>query len=60
MMRFELTRGDVYCCNTELNCTQCNDSNPTVSLKCCTYQQKITEVFSSQCPTVTIIPHQLQ
>ncbi len=40
VMSSELTR-DVYCCNTELNCTQCNDCNQTigVGLKCRTHQE---------------------
>ncbi len=49
-MSFEPTRGDVYCCNNELHCTQCNNCNQTMSvgLKCRTRQ----EMLCPQCPTI--------
>ncbi|XP_064397168.1 neurotrypsin-like isoform X2 [Halichondria panicea] len=61
---FEPTGGDVYCCNTELHCTQCNNCNQTMSvalLKCRTYQETTdSEMFSSQysttMPPTTMIP----
>ncbi len=43
VMSFEPTRGDVYCCNTELHCTQCNQTM-SVGLNC------------SQYSTTTMIP----
>ncbi len=55
LMSFELTRGDVYCCNNELHCTQCNNCNQTMSvglLKCRTYQETLSrQSFTTMSPT---------
>ncbi len=64
VMSFELTRENVYCCNNELHCTQCNNCNQTMSvglLKCHTHQETTdSEMFSSQysttMPPTTMIP----
>ena len=52
VMSFELTRGDVYCCNNELNCTQCNQTMSIGLLDCRTYQ----ETTSRQVFTTTMSP----
>ncbi len=58
VMSSEPTRGNVYCCNTELHCTQCNNCNQTMSvglLKCRTYQETTTvlsrQAFTTMSPT---------
>ncbi len=44
-MNFELTRGDMYCCNTELQCNNCNQTMSS-GLKCGT---QTTEMLNSEC-----------
>ncbi len=55
VMSFELTRGDVYCCNNELHCTQCNQTMSIGLLDCRTYQETTT-VLSRQVFTTTMSP----
>ncbi len=54
VMSSELTRGDVYCCNNELHCTQCNNCNQTMSvgLKYRTYQETTTVVSRQYFTTI--------
>ena len=48
VMSFELTRGDVYCCNNELNCTHCN-LTVSVGLSC-------SSQYSTTMPPTTMMP----
>ena len=41
-MSFEPTRGDMYCCNTELQCNNCNHTMSVGLLKCHTYQETMS------------------
>ncbi len=57
-MSSKLTGGDVYCCNNELHCNQCNNCNQTMSvglIKCRTCQATTT-ILSRQAFTTTMSP----
>ncbi|XP_064397187.1 neurotrypsin-like isoform X2 [Halichondria panicea] len=54
VMSFEPTKGDVYCCNNELHCTQCNQIM-SAGLKCRTHKSTNSTVITVWGATVGVL-----